>query len=393
MRQQEDAVDIWRMPRRRLIRYEEPVHRDVVPSSTASSRPGWCTSKPPTPGPKPKAPLPKAPEHSAQSNIHATKDTTTIPEGRLPTRGDFGQLQSISVGESTASAKSSSATKAANSAAEDKKDLPNREAHLLYGDEFILPYPSIESFEERFNYSFHPSSTLKLPSSTPLRLPRESAPAHRPLHDKDTDASAHLSARMESLWRQTCSDKELNKPPTTAKQRGQSSSDYSKMLSEKTKAYAGMQEKARQLYSTTSQKARDAQKRVVTSSAKEVTPALLNPTVQNISAQTASKVTHRRVEEDPRRASPLIASGRLPTQYTTEKTTSAQPISNTKREKWFAVDKPKTPQGDEPREEFVELDLESDEEGWEKVDGDDEWEVIDDPRVEMERIANLQNKA
>ncbi|KAG9189042.1 hypothetical protein G6011_05910 [Alternaria panax] len=55
---------------------------------------------------------------------------------------------------------------------------------------------------------------------------------------------------------------------------------------------------------------------------------------------------------------------------------ATQAASDNKREKWLAVDKPKILQ-----EEFEQLSLELDEEGWEKVDGDEEWEVVDDPNV------------
>lgn len=57
-----------------------------------------------------------------------------------------------------------------------------------------------------------------------------------------------------------------------------------------------------------------------------------------------------------------------------------------KRERWLTIKKPKILQ-----EGLVQLSLESDEDEWEKVDVDEEWELVDDPGVECK--ADKQSKA
>ncbi|KAI4916390.1 uncharacterized protein J4E92_009307 [Alternaria infectoria] len=58
-----------------------------------------------------------------------------------------------------------------------------------------------------------------------------------------------------------------------------------------------------------------------------------------------------------------------------------------KVDKVLAIDKSKAPEEKVLEEEFETLNLDSDEEEWDKVDADDEWEVVDDPRAEVEKNA------
>jgi hypothetical protein len=64
-------------------------------------------------------------------------------------------------------------------------------------------------------------------------------------------------------------------------------------------------------------------------------------------------------------------------------TTTASP----RQDRWLAVDKPKLPEEKNIEEEFETLDLESDEEGWENIDRDEDWEVVEDSRLVDEKNA------
>ncbi|KAF7673667.1 hypothetical protein GT037_008282 [Alternaria burnsii] len=60
-----------------------------------------------------------------------------------------------------------------------------------------------------------------------------------------------------------------------------------------------------------------------------------------------------------------------------ERIASRRKASQVKCEKWLAIDKPNI-----PRKGLEQLSLESDEEGWEKVDDDEDWVVVDNPGME-----------
>ncbi|KAI4645902.1 hypothetical protein J4E93_005480 [Alternaria ventricosa] len=61
------------------------------------------------------------------------------------------------------------------------------------------------------------------------------------------------------------------------------------------------------------------------------------------------------------------------------------PTTRAELDRVLAMDKSKVPKEKVPEEEFETLNLDSDEEEWDKIDVEDEWEVVDDPRVEMEK--------
>ena len=63
------------------------------------------------------------------------------------------------------------------------------------------------------------------------------------------------------------------------------------------------------------------------------------------------------------------------------------PAARDKVDKVLAMDKSKASEEEVPEDQFETLNLDSDEEEWDKVDADDEWEVVDDPRVEVEKHA------
>ncbi|KAI4949579.1 hypothetical protein J4E91_005318 [Alternaria rosae] len=58
-----------------------------------------------------------------------------------------------------------------------------------------------------------------------------------------------------------------------------------------------------------------------------------------------------------------------------------------KVDSWSATDKSKAPEEKAPEDEFETLNLDSDEEEWDKIDVDEEWEVVNDPRVGVEKNA------
>ncbi|KAI4607970.1 hypothetical protein J4E80_009367 [Alternaria sp. BMP 0032] len=63
------------------------------------------------------------------------------------------------------------------------------------------------------------------------------------------------------------------------------------------------------------------------------------------------------------------------------------PAARAELDRVLAIDESKAPEDKVPEEEFETLNLDSDEEEWDKVDADDEWEVVDDPRAEVEKNA------
>ncbi|KAI4698850.1 hypothetical protein J4E81_005462 [Alternaria sp. BMP 2799] len=63
------------------------------------------------------------------------------------------------------------------------------------------------------------------------------------------------------------------------------------------------------------------------------------------------------------------------------------PAARAELDRVLAIDKSKAPEEKVSEEEFETLNLDSDEEEWDKVDADDEWEVVDDPRAEVEKNA------
>ena len=63
------------------------------------------------------------------------------------------------------------------------------------------------------------------------------------------------------------------------------------------------------------------------------------------------------------------------------------PAARAELDRVFATDKSKAPEEKVPEEEFETLNLDSDEEEWDKIDVEDEWEVVDDPRAEVEKNA------
>jgi hypothetical protein len=72
-----------------------------------------------------------------------------------------------------------------------------------------------------------------------------------------------------------------------------------------------------------------------------------------------------------------MAPATQPEKSYSERMASRREASHAKCEEWLAVDKAKVPQ-----EGLEQLSLDSDEDGWEKVDGDEDWEVVDNPGVE-----------
>jgi hypothetical protein len=317
----------------------------------------------------------------------------------------------------------------------DKKDLPSREAHVSRGDELPPPYSSIENFEDRFSNSTNPSSTTTPEAPSPiasLRLPGGGVPFH-PSNEEETEALARLNTRLEHptpIFAEMSSNKESD----DLRQRFEAKEEKRERIKwlEMSKQLQCIKEKMEQ-----------AQRSVGNPVGKDRSPTQPKLTVRKISAQKASKVTERKfVKGDPKTDSlvgtgkrnkttipkcnqahvvnvpnhiPTPATGNVTKKDMKEYRTESKGAENTgipksweetlallekeyppqqwapdiKHERWLVINTPNIPQ-----EAFEELALESDEEEWEKVEGDEEceWDFIDDPRVEVERKANLQRK-
>ncbi|KAI4654371.1 uncharacterized protein J4E78_007417 [Alternaria triticimaculans] len=79
----------------------------------------------------------------------------------------------------------------------------------------------------------------------------------------------------------------------------------------------------------------------------------------------------------------------IKSRFAVEKLASVQtePAARAELDRVLAMDNPKAPEEEVPEDQFETLNLDSDEEEWDKIDADDEWEVVDDPRAEVEKNA------
>jgi len=120
------------------------------------------------------------------------------------------------------------------------------------------------------------------------------------------------------------------------------------------------------------------------------TPRLASPwqwayippnTTSNPSARVLAPINQETQEIHPsfyrRFPSALASMAPAPEKSYSERMASRREASHAKCEKWLAVDEAKVPQGG-----LEQLGLDSDEEGREKVNGDEDWEFVDSPGVE-----------
>ncbi|CAN9364253.1 unnamed protein product [Alternaria alternata] len=107
------------------------------------------------------------------------------------------------------------------------------------------------------------------------------------------------------------------------------------------------------------------------------------PSNTNPSARVLAPINQETQEIHPsfyRRFPSALASitpATQPEKSYSERIASRREASHAKCEKWLAIDKTNVPQ-----QELEQLSLDSDEEEWEKVDGDEDWEFVDSPGVE-----------
>jgi hypothetical protein len=140
---------------------------------------------------------------------------------------------------------------------------------------------------------------------------------------------------------------------------------------------------SQQLRNIAATQSKDAQRGAGTHPATEAT--LVRPT--DIPTQTTSDCPVTRMKPLQTTVITPVATGAAPARCTTENNDSSQTAAAPKQKKWWVIDEPKVPEEKNLQKQFETLDLVSDEEGWEEIDGDEDWEVVDDPRLVVERKA------
>ena len=137
---------------------------------------------------------------------------------------------------------------------------------------------------------------------------------------------------------------------------------------------------------TSTKKAERAQSKVgarPTTSTTPTTPVKRDvPTYSLIPSDVANRRTQLPVRSQ-------TSTKTIKSRFAVENLASVQtdPAARAELDRVLAIDKSKAPEEKVPEEEFETLILDSDEEECDKFDVEDEWEVVDDPRAEVEKNA------